>query len=115
MLDTLAMLCKQVFEALNSGGPASGGMASSEDAGGESVSGRMPVSCAPLGQQSRLMGKDMPETRYARSGDVMVAYQMLGDGPFDVAITTDSPFSRGAAVEAGGLDGVDTGMAEQCD
>jgi len=29
---------------------------------------------------------DMPETRYARSGDVMVAYQVLGQGPFDVVI-----------------------------
>jgi class 3 adenylate cyclase len=27
---------------------------------------------------------EMPETRYARSGDVAVAYQVLGDGPFDV-------------------------------
>jgi class 3 adenylate cyclase len=26
----------------------------------------------------------MPETRYARSGDVAVAYQVLGEGPFDV-------------------------------
>jgi hypothetical protein len=25
-----------------------------------------------------------PETRYARSGDVAVAYQVLGEGPFDV-------------------------------
>ncbi len=25
-----------------------------------------------------------PETRYARSGDVNVAYQVLGEGPFDV-------------------------------
>ena len=25
-----------------------------------------------------------PETRYARSGDVSIAYQVLGDGPFDV-------------------------------
>jgi hypothetical protein len=24
------------------------------------------------------------ETRYARSGDVSVAYQVVGDGPFDV-------------------------------
>ena len=29
---------------------------------------------------------DMPETRYARSGDVMVAYQVVGQGPFDVVI-----------------------------
>ena len=28
-----------------------------------------------------------PETRYARSGDVMVAYQVVGDGPFDVVLT----------------------------
>jgi class 3 adenylate cyclase len=27
---------------------------------------------------------DIPETRYARSGDVSIAYQVLGDGPFDV-------------------------------
>jgi class 3 adenylate cyclase len=27
---------------------------------------------------------DEPETRYARSGDVSIAYQVLGDGPFDV-------------------------------
>src|SRR5690242_8532165 len=25
-----------------------------------------------------------PETRYARSGDVSIAYQVVGDGPFDV-------------------------------
>jgi pimeloyl-ACP methyl ester carboxylesterase len=25
-----------------------------------------------------------PETRYARSGDVSIAYQVIGDGPFDV-------------------------------
>jgi hypothetical protein len=24
------------------------------------------------------------ETRYARSGDVSIAYQVTGDGPFDV-------------------------------
>ena len=28
----------------------------------------------------------MPETRYARSGDVSVAYQMMGEGPFDVVV-----------------------------
>ncbi len=25
-----------------------------------------------------------PETRYARSGDVNIAYQVIGDGPFDL-------------------------------
>src|SRR5262245_9162419 len=28
-----------------------------------------------------------PETRYARSGDVSIAYQVFGDGPFDVVIS----------------------------
>ena len=32
----------------------------------------------------------MPETRYARSGDVMVAYQVVGGGPFDVVIAPGS-------------------------
>jgi len=27
---------------------------------------------------------DIPETRYARSGDVSIAYQVLGEGPFDL-------------------------------
>jgi hypothetical protein len=27
-----------------------------------------------------------PETRYARSGDVSIAYQVTGDGPFDVVL-----------------------------
>ena len=30
------------------------------------------------------MGMGTPETRYARSGDVMIAYQVVGGGPFDV-------------------------------
>ena len=30
---------------------------------------------------------DIPETRYARSGDVMIAYQVVGEGPFDVVVT----------------------------
>ena len=29
-------------------------------------------------------GVDMPETRYARSSDVSIAYQVLGDGPYDL-------------------------------
>ena len=30
---------------------------------------------------------EMPETRYAHSGDVAIAYQVLGEGPLDVVIT----------------------------
>ena len=32
------------------------------------------------------MGMGIPETRYARSGDVSIAYQAVGEGPFDVVI-----------------------------
>ena len=31
---------------------------------------------------------DVPETRYTRSGDVSIAYQVVGDGPFDVVLMT---------------------------
>jgi hypothetical protein len=31
-----------------------------------------------------LCSVDAPEVRYARSGDVSIAYSVLGDGPFDV-------------------------------
>jgi len=36
------------------------------------------------------MGTGMPETRYARSGDVAIAYQVLGEGPFDVVVAPPS-------------------------
>jgi hypothetical protein len=29
-----------------------------------------------------------PEVRYARSGDLRIAYQVVGDGPVDVGYTT---------------------------
>jgi class 3 adenylate cyclase len=32
------------------------------------------------------MGVDAPETRYAKSGDVSIAYQVVGDGPFDLVM-----------------------------
>ncbi len=32
----------------------------------------------------------MPETRYARSGDVSIAYQVFGEGPFDVVLSLPS-------------------------
>ena len=28
----------------------------------------------------------LPETRYAQSGDVSIAYQVLGDGPIDLIL-----------------------------
>ena len=33
---------------------------------------------------------DVPEVRYARSGDVNIAYQVVGDGPFDLVIVLGS-------------------------
>ena len=32
---------------------------------------------------------DMPDIHYARSGDVSIAYQVIGDGPLDVVLTPD--------------------------
>jgi len=34
-----------------------------------------------MGENLRVVG---PETRYALSGDVHIAYQVVGDGPFDL-------------------------------
>jgi hypothetical protein len=31
---------------------------------------------------------EMPETRYAQSGDLSIAYQVLGDGPIDVVFVS---------------------------
>ncbi|HET9730374.1 MAG TPA: alpha/beta hydrolase, partial [Acidimicrobiia bacterium] len=31
---------------------------------------------------------EMPETQYARSGDLSIAYQVLGDGPMDVVFVS---------------------------
>ena len=33
---------------------------------------------------------ETPEVRYARSGDVSIAYQVVGDGPFDVVYVPGS-------------------------
>jgi len=33
---------------------------------------------------------DLPETRYARSGDVSIAYQVTGEGPFDLELVPGS-------------------------
>ena len=30
------------------------------------------------------MPSGLPETRYAKSGDVNIAYQVVGEGPFDL-------------------------------
>ena len=32
------------------------------------------------------MSVELPETRYARSGELSIAYQVAGDGPFDLVL-----------------------------
>ena len=40
-----------------------------------------------------------PETRYARSGDVHIAYQVFGDGPVDVVSGTVRDLVAGSGLE----------------
>jgi class 3 adenylate cyclase len=54
----------------------------------------------------------MPETRYARSGDVMVAYQVLGEGPFDVVIVPGAVSHVEVQWEAAGSAALRRGLAE---
>ena len=54
----------------------------------------------------------MPETRYARSGDVMIAYQVLGEGPFDVVFTPGTVSHVELYWEAAGVAALLRGVAE---
>src|SRR5215475_2337654 len=58
------------------------------------------------------MGVGMPETGYARSGDVTVAYQVLGDGPFDVVIAPGWISHVELQWEAAGVAALLRGIAE---
>ena len=58
------------------------------------------------------MGVDMPETRYARSGDVMIAYQVLGEGPFDVVYVPGAISHVELQWDAAGLAALLRGLAE---
>ena len=31
---------------------------------------------------------DVPETRYAKAGDLSIAYQVIGEGPLDIVLDT---------------------------
>jgi hypothetical protein len=42
------------------------------------------VAAADSVEQTAVVKPDVPETRYARSGDVYIAYQVVGDGPLDL-------------------------------
>jgi hypothetical protein len=42
------------------------------------------VCYANFGSPSALLTPMRPETRFARSGNVLIAYQVVGDGPLDL-------------------------------
>ena len=59
----------------------------------QTISGSTPIRSASLehgrrcaDRQDELRENDgvQPETRYARSGNVSIAYQVVGEGPFDL-------------------------------
>ena len=52
-----------------------------------------------------------PETRYARSGDVMIAYQVVGEGPFDVVFAPGSVSHVELYWEAAGVAALLRGVA----
>ena len=58
------------------------------------------------------MGMGMPETRYARSGDVSIAYQVLGQGPFDVVYAPGYVSHVELIWEAAGIAAFLRGIAE---
>lgn len=55
---------------------------------------------------------DLGETRYARSGDVAVAYQVLGEGPFDVVVALGTVSHVELNWDAAGLAALLHGLAE---
>ena len=61
---------------------------------------------------SRLVGMGTPETRYARSGDVMIAYQVVGEGPFDLVITPGTVSHVELGWDAAGWAALLRGLAE---
>jgi class 3 adenylate cyclase len=54
----------------------------------------------------------MPETRYTRSGDVAIAYQVLGEGPFDVVFAPGTVSHVELCWEATGTAALLRGIAE---
>jgi pimeloyl-ACP methyl ester carboxylesterase len=53
----------------------------------------------------------VPETRYARSGDVVIAYQVVGEGPFDVVFVPGTVSHVEAYWEAAGVAALLRGVA----
>ena len=58
------------------------------------------------------MGMAMPETRYARSGDISIAYQVVGDGLFDVVFAPGYVSHVELVWEAAGIAAFLRGIAE---
>jgi hypothetical protein len=50
------------------------------------LEGKMAGSLTRTEQRRRKTVPVPPETHYAESGDVSIAYQVVGDGPFDVIV-----------------------------
>ena len=48
------------------------------------------------------MPSTRPETRYARSGDVNIAYQVVGDGPLDLVFVPGLDLERRAELGGAG-------------
>src|SRR5687767_10529934 len=44
-----------------------------------------------VGPGGQIGGAMRPETRYAKSGDVHIAYQVVGDGPIDLVYVPGGP------------------------
>ncbi len=55
------------------------------------------------------MPLQIPETRYAKSGDVNIAYQVLGEGPIDLILVAGLHLERRARVGGAGPRGVVSG------
>jgi pimeloyl-ACP methyl ester carboxylesterase len=43
-----------------------------------------PAGCGRRPESGHFLMVDVPETCYAKSGDVSIAYQVTGEGPFDL-------------------------------
>ena len=67
---------------------------------------------APFSTGIQTRGMDTPETRYARSGDVAVAYQVLGQGSFDVVFTPGTVSHVELYWDAAGMASLLRGVAE---
>src|SRR5207247_9742573 len=43
-----------------------------------------PTQWQPAGPTEAFAKRELPETRYAKSGEINIAYQIVGDGPIDI-------------------------------